>query len=314
MLTPRPSGRHVGLEGSARHIETSSGDRRAGGQPALRGERNPPRADESPVLPSPRVSRRRLLTGAAALGGATAALPLNLRKALAAPSPRSFTPKEIKHVLMVMQENRRFDHYFGTMPGVRGFADTDHSWGTQHLAWDGGKMDQWLPAKGPYWEHPSDAPALGAQWLSAKIDAIASNRELWESTVFVLNYDENDGLFDHVVPPTPPAGTPDEFITRNSIYGGFVCSDISDHTSVLQFLEVVTGVPCSQISEWRRKTASDLTGAFAGPGYNPALPDLPDTNGAVWLSDYTTTLPPPSIPSTNQTFPYQPGGHRPHTR
>jgi phospholipase C len=47
--------------------------------------------------------------------------------------------------------------------------------------------------------------------LSAKIDAIASNRELRESTVFILNYDENDGLFDHVVPPTPPAGTPDEF-------------------------------------------------------------------------------------------------------
>jgi phospholipase C len=34
------------------------------------------------------------------------------------------------------------------------------------------------------------------------LDAIAANRELWESTVFILNYDENDGLFDHVVPPT----------------------------------------------------------------------------------------------------------------
>ena len=91
-----------------------------------------------------------------------------------------------------MQENRSFDHYFGTMPGVRGFSDpaairlpdgspvfrqphpahaqgyltpfrydtkttsaqatpgTDHSWATQHEAWNNGKMDQWVRAKGPF--------------------------------------------------------------------------------------------------------------------------------------------------------------------
>ena len=31
--------------------------------------------------------------------------------------------KNIKHVVLFMQENRAFDHYFGTMPGVRGFQD-----------------------------------------------------------------------------------------------------------------------------------------------------------------------------------------------
>ncbi|KAL1988863.1 hypothetical protein VTN96DRAFT_6852 [Rasamsonia emersonii] len=31
--------------------------------------------------------------------------------------------KDIKHVVLFMQENRAFDHYFGTMAGVRGFAD-----------------------------------------------------------------------------------------------------------------------------------------------------------------------------------------------
>lgn len=31
--------------------------------------------------------------------------------------------KKIKHVVLFMQENRAFDHYFGTMPGVRGFQD-----------------------------------------------------------------------------------------------------------------------------------------------------------------------------------------------
>lgn len=31
--------------------------------------------------------------------------------------------KDIKHIVLFMQENRSFDHYFGTMAGVRGFAD-----------------------------------------------------------------------------------------------------------------------------------------------------------------------------------------------
>lgn len=43
--------------------------------------------------------------------------------------------------------------------------------------------------------------------MAAKIEAIASNPKVWRKTAFILNYDENDGLFDHVVPPTPPAGT-----------------------------------------------------------------------------------------------------------
>lgn len=30
---------------------------------------------------------------------------------------------DIEHVVLFMQENRAFDHYFGTMAGVRGFSD-----------------------------------------------------------------------------------------------------------------------------------------------------------------------------------------------
>ena len=30
---------------------------------------------------------------------------------------------DIEHVVILMQENRSFDHYFGTLPGVRGFTD-----------------------------------------------------------------------------------------------------------------------------------------------------------------------------------------------
>ena len=39
------------------------------------------------------------------------------------------------------------------------------------------------------------------------IAALASNPKVWAKTVFILNYDENDGFFDHVPPPVPPAGT-----------------------------------------------------------------------------------------------------------
>src|SRR5882762_3806354 len=31
--------------------------------------------------------------------------------------------KDVKHIVILMQENRSFDHYFGTMKGVRGFSD-----------------------------------------------------------------------------------------------------------------------------------------------------------------------------------------------
>ena len=51
-------------------------------------------------------------------------------------------------------------------------------------------------------EHPDHMPAAGAAFVASKIDAIAANPKVWAKTVFILNYDENDGIFDHVAPPT----------------------------------------------------------------------------------------------------------------
>jgi phospholipase C len=73
-------------------------------------------------------------------------------------------------------------------------------------------------------------------------------------------------------------------------------------------------VPATNISAWRRKTVSDLTGAFTGPGFNPAPPVYPDTAGELQLANYTSTLPLPPIPGASQSFPVQPRGHRRHTR
>ena len=39
------------------------------------------------------------------------------------PSSGPASLSDIEHVVILMQENRSFDHYFGTLSGVRGFAD-----------------------------------------------------------------------------------------------------------------------------------------------------------------------------------------------
>jgi phospholipase C len=68
-------------------------------------------------------NRRDFLKAVSALGAA-ASLPLSIDRALAQPARRvTGTIKDVKHVVILMQENRSFDHYFGTMRGVRGFGD-----------------------------------------------------------------------------------------------------------------------------------------------------------------------------------------------
>jgi phospholipase C len=73
----------------------------------------------------PEVTRRRLLSSAAfgATGVlASSFLPPALARAAAA-GPRRGSLKDVKHVVVHMQENRSFDHYFGTLAGVAGFGD-----------------------------------------------------------------------------------------------------------------------------------------------------------------------------------------------
>jgi phospholipase C len=133
------------------------------------------------------VDRRKFLAliGAPAVA---AALPLHLEKALAIPAHnRTGTIDDVEHIIFLMQENRSFDHYFGTLRGVRGFADPHpvtlpsgksvwhqpngagellpfrpdvrdlgktflpdppHGWNDGHAMWNGGRFDQWVPNKG----------------------------------------------------------------------------------------------------------------------------------------------------------------------
>ncbi len=468
------------------------------------------------------MTRRRLLGTAAgmAVAAASALMPPNLRRVLAQTSPPKGSLRDIKHVVLLMQENRSFDHYFGTLAGVRGFGDdhalklpngksvfyqpdevnpggyllpfhldtrttsaqkipsTSHAWAVQHASWNGGKMDNWLPAHrkaegdkapyvmgyhtradipfqfalaeafticdayycsvmGPTWpnrlywmtgtidpdgeaggpvtsnktvkggfrwttyaerlekagvswkvyqqqdnygcnvleyfksfqeadrdsnlhnrgmvrepegkfeydaihdqlpavswiiptsiqsEHPDFMPAAGAAFVASKINAIAANPAVWAKTAFILDYDENDGLFDHVAPPTPPPDTPKEFVKKLPVgagfrvpciivspwtAGGWVCSQPFDHTSVLQFLEKWTGVTEPNISDWRRKSFGDLTAAFRFGDGRPNPPDLPDTVNTLVRARYEAAhLPKPTLPGDNQQPPRQDKGER----
>lgn len=67
---------------------------------------------------------RRDFLKAATVAGTAAGLPASIARALALPAHRrTGTIKDVRHVVILMQENRSFDHYFGTMKGVRGFGD-----------------------------------------------------------------------------------------------------------------------------------------------------------------------------------------------
>ncbi|MEU1823310.1 phosphocholine-specific phospholipase C [Streptomyces abikoensis] len=463
------------------------------------------------------LTRRGFLGAAAATGAVTAlssALPSSIQQAMAAASPAG-TLDDVAHVVILMQENRSFDHYFGTLKGVRGFGDRsllrfpdgsdvlrqttlgplggrvvrpwhldtattdaqrvrdlDHGWSGTHRAWNSGRYDNWIPAKsawtmghyrredipfqfalaeaftlcdqyfcsvqgptnpnrlyqwtgtvdpggkqgGPVtdnsekgyswttyperleaagiswrvyqqqdnyddnplawftrfraaapgsslydngmlrrpadafaqdvaagrlpavsWvvapenqsEHPAYPPAYGADFTAKYVlESLAAHPEVWARTVVFLNFDENDGFFDHVAPPVPPAGTPEEFVGGAPIglgprvpmtvispwsRGGYVHSEVLDHTSPLRFLENWTGVKEPNISAWRRTVCGDLMSAFDFASKNVSFPALPDTTALVAACDRQHSLP-EARPPADPPQPAQEPGTRPARR
>ena len=56
-------------------------------------------------------------------------------------------------------------------------------------------------------EHPAAPPEYGEYLVQQILQTLVSNPDVWSRTVLFVVYDENGGFFDHVPPPTPPAGT-----------------------------------------------------------------------------------------------------------
>jgi phospholipase C len=61
----------------------------------------------------------------------------------------------------------------------------------------------WIVAPEAFSEHGNWPSNYGAWYVSQVLDAPTSNPEVWSKTALFIVYDENGGLFDHVVPPTP---------------------------------------------------------------------------------------------------------------
>jgi len=169
-------------------------------------------------------------------------------------------------------------------------------------------------------EHPPLAPPPGEILVKQLLDALASNPAVYNSTVFFVTYDENGGFFDHLPSPVPPPGTPNEFVNGWPIglgcrvpmiiispwtRGGYVCSQVFDHTSILRFLEQWTGVTEPNISAWRLQVCGDLTSPFDFKYPSADLPSLPTTTQVSCEQDTTPPVPSPQI------FPVQELGTRP---
>lgn len=200
----------------------------------------------------------------------------------------------------------------------------------------GGKLPQvsWIVAPAALSEHADHRPADGMNLTAQLLAKLAANPGVWAKTVFLLNYDEGGGFFDHVPPPMPPTSAGDGLstvVTTGELSGGkpiglgfrvpmivvspfsrgrFVCSEVFDHTSVLRFCEKVFGVAEPNISAWRKSVTDDLFSAFDFTAANTAWPALPDTS--TYPADAAKqcgTLPDPKIPSP-QVVPTQEAGTR----
>src|SRR5579872_7510752 len=191
-------------------------------------------------------------------------------------------------------------------------------------------------------DHPPSPSLFGEGTLSAILTALTTNAAAWAKTVLFVTYDENGGFFDHVPPITAPPGTAGEYLTAPPIpdptlegspaitgpiglgfrvpmlivspfsRGGFVSSDLFDHTSVLRFLETRFGAEVPNLSAWRRATVGDMTSAFNFSKVDTSVPNLPPiavtapsilTECAADLVGFT----PPQLPAT-QTMPTQEAG------
>ncbi len=203
----------------------------------------------------------------------------------------------------------------------------------------------YIAAPEAYTEHPNWPANYGAWYISQFLDALTANPEVWSKTALFLTYDENDGFFDHMVPPTPPQSRTQGISTvpiTNEIYpgnsenpagpyglgvrvpmfvispwtkGGYISSEVFDHTSLIRFIERRFGrdnrlLQEPNITPWRRAVAGDLTSTFNFKSPNSAKVPLPSTVAYIPPDDnrHPDYIP---APPTTQALPTQEPGTRP---
>jgi phospholipase C len=200
----------------------------------------------------------------------------------------------------------------------------------------------WIVAPEAYTEHPNWPANYGAWYVSQMLDALTDNPEVWSKTVFFYMFDENDGFFDHMVPPTPPTSranglstvdTTHEIFAGNDSFepgpiclgfrvpmivispwskGGWVASEVFDHTSLIKFVEKRfgashPGVIETNITDWRRAVTGDLTSALNFRAPSDGVVPLPSTTAYVPPDDQRHPNYKPVPPSTNAVPKQEPG-------
>jgi phospholipase C len=197
----------------------------------------------------------------------------------------------------------------------------------------------WIVAPEAFSEHPNWPANFGAWYVARALDALTSNPDVWAKTALFLTYDENDGFFDHVVPPYPSVGrlngdstvplTHELYTGKAGVHGpyglgirvpmtvispwstgGWVCSEVFDHTSIIRFMEKRFGVREPNITRWRRTVCGDLTSAFDFSKTPAPPPTLPSTDAFV-PPDRVRHSSPVIDPPTRQRVPKQEPGIRP---
>ena len=212
-----------------------------------------------------------------------------------------------------------------------------------------GKLPQvsWIVTAAALSEHPSHTPADGENVCARLIEALTDHPEVFAKTVFIINYDEAGGMYDHMLPPSPPAnetqgcsgvsvvgefkdygdepGNPNKGLQPLGLgirvpamvispwsRGGYVCSEVFDHVSTIKFMEKRFGVMEPNISDWRRAISGDLTSAFDFKTPNADLTklNLPSTDDYKARLAHAASQPSLKIPEI-QTAGGQPTIQRP---
>lgn len=212
---------------------------------------------------------------------------------------------------------------------------------------EAGRLPQvsYIAAPEAYSEHPNWPANFGAWYISQILDILTANPEIWSKTVLLINYDEDGGFFDHMVAPTPPQSPAQGLstvATTNEIFpgdaahpagpyglgvrvpmlvvspwskGGYVNSQVFDHTSVIRFIEARFAdehpeIVETNITPWRRAVAGDLTSAFDFKKPNAAVISLPSTT-ALAPGDQQRHPNDTVVPPGTQAMPAQEHGVRP---
>jgi phospholipase C len=201
----------------------------------------------------------------------------------------------------------------------------------------------WIVAPEAFSEHPNWPANYGAWYIDQVLQVLTANPDVWSKTVLLINYDENDGFFDHMVAPSPPTDAAhgastvsldNELFGGNGTFaagpyglgprvpmlvvspwskGGYVCSQVFDHTSVSRFIAARFGkngnLDSPNISPWRRAISGDLTSAFDFRTPNLGRTPLPSTTQYVPADKLRHTDYVPLVP-ISQSVPKQEAGVR----